>query len=63
MPATDAIVERAIALLRSLHADIAACRTSGHKFDVDDTHFEWPNLAILDDEVDAFLRSTDPDAR
>jgi hypothetical protein len=59
MPATDAMVDRAIALLRSLHADIAECRVSGH----DNTRFEWPNLAILDDEIEAFLRSTDRETR
>jgi hypothetical protein len=63
MPATDAMVDRAIALLRSLHADIAECRVSGHEFDVDNTRFEWPNLAILADEIEAFLRSADRDTR
>jgi hypothetical protein len=63
MPATDAMVDRAIALLRSLHADIGACRRSGHEFDVDNTRFEWPNLAILDDEIGAFLRTANREAR
>ena len=52
-------MKKAISLLRSLHADIAACRLSGYEFDVDDTRFKWPNLAILDDEIEAFLAAID----
>jgi hypothetical protein len=52
-------MDKALSLLRSVHADIAECRRSGYEFDVDDTRFEWPNLAILDDEIEAFLAATD----
>ena len=54
-------MDEALSLLRSLHADIASCRRSGYEFDVDDTRFEWPNLAILDDKIETFLTVTDRD--
>jgi hypothetical protein len=57
----DGNMDKALSLLGSLHADIAECRRSGYEFDVDDTRFEWPNLAILDDEIEAFLAAIDRD--
>jgi hypothetical protein len=55
----DGNMDKALSLLRSLHADISECRRSGYEFDVDDTRFKWPNLAILDDKIKAFLAATD----